>query len=394
MSTAPAAAPAAPAGGHLTAVAGPGVLTGSQTADELLQRALAAHGCTGELVRTRTAADFERAVRAAAAEGEPLVLPADATPFDDVLGAWDARAAVRSVVRVDVDARPHDPSAAVRRHVRSRGLGGLRFGVDAWHHHRTRPAATSAYGPHPDQRLELRLPRDAGSGPFPVAVLVHGGYWRSRWASDLMDAVAVDLADRGWAAVNVEYRRPDEHDWEATTADVAAALQAVAGLEAPLDLGRVVLLGHSAGGQLVVRLAADLAAGLAADLAASPAAPVRPALTVSLAGCLDLESIHDRHLSEGAVALALGGSPAQLPQVYAASSPLRRLPLGSPLAVVCCRGDDPDLLDASRRYAAAARAAGDDVAVLEEDGDHFSVVDPRTRVWQRTLDLVAARVPR
>ncbi|NAZ76714.1 alpha/beta hydrolase fold domain-containing protein, partial [Kineococcus sp. T13] len=357
---------------------------------------LAAHGCTGELVRTRTAAGFERAVRAAAAEGEPLVLPPDATPFDDVLDAWGARAAVRSVVRVDVDARAHDPSAAVRRHVRSRGLGGLRFGVDAWHHHRTRPAAATSYGPHPDQRLELRLPPGgddgAGTGPFPVAVLVHGGYWRSRWASDLMDAAAVDLADRGWAAVNVEYRRPDEHDWDATTADVAAALQALAGLHAPLDLERVVLLGHSAGGQLVVRLAADLAAGPTTE--PTTAGLVRPALTVSLAGCLDLEAIHERHLSEGAVALALGGSPAQLPHVYAASSPLRRLPLRSPVAVVCCRGDDPDLLDASRRYAAAARAAGDDVAVLEEDGDHSSVVDPRSRVWERTLELLTSRVRR
>ncbi|WP_432504552.1 alpha/beta hydrolase family protein [Kineococcus arenarius] len=267
-------------------------------------------------------------------------------------------------------------------------MDAFAFAVDTWFFARTAPATRHSYGIDPDQYAELRLP--GGSGPFPVAVLVHGGYWRSRWQADLMEAVAADLTARGYATWNVEYRRPDRHDWDATTADVAAALRALAGLDAPLDLQRVVLLGHSAGGQLVVRLAADVTA---ASTAAGACKPVRPALTVSLAGCLDLESIHDRHLSEGAVALALGGSPAELPQVYAASSPLRRLPIGSPVAVVCCRGDDPDLLDASRRYAAAARAAGDDVAVLEEDGDHFSVVDPRTRVWQRTLDLVTSRVP-
>ncbi|MFD2350938.1 alpha/beta hydrolase [Nonomuraea ferruginea] len=85
-------------------------------------------------------------------------------------------------------------------------------------------------------------------GPSPVVVLVHGGYWRSVWAADLMEALCADLTARGFAVWNLEYRRPDLHGWDATTADVAAGMEALTRLDAPLDLGRLAVAGHSAGG--------------------------------------------------------------------------------------------------------------------------------------------------
>ncbi|WP_432563463.1 alpha/beta hydrolase family protein [Kineococcus sp. SYSU DK003] len=358
----------------VTAVAAPGVLAGSRTGREVFEAALAVRGLAGDLVLTSGPQEFAAAVRAAAADGEFLLLPGDDTPADELLARVQAPAGT-TVVRVDLDAREPDPSRSVRRHIRWRGMEGLRFAVDDWHFHRTAPGTRYAYGDHPDQYAFLHLP--TGEGPFPVAVLVHGGYWRSRWENDLSHATAVDLTARGFAVWNVEYRRPDRHDWTATTADVEAAFEALGRVDAPLDLDRVVTLGHSAGGQLVVRLAADRVS-----------ASLRPALTVSLAGCLDLHSVHARGLSEHAVAAALGGTPEELPEVYAASSPLSRLPIGLPVAVVCCRGDDPDLLDASRRFADAARAAGDDVAVLEDEGHHFSVIDPASGVWPRIVALL------
>lgn len=366
----------------LRAVAAPGVLAGSVTGRETFEAALAARGIEGDLLLSADEEDFAAHLRRAAAGGELLLLTGDDTPADDLLDGLLPRLDAR-VVRVDLDPRAPDRSRCVRRHVRHRGTGGLRSAVDDWFFHATAPAERHPYGPDPDQHGELRLP--PGPGPSPVAVLVHGGYWRSRWDVDTTTALAVDLTARGFATWNVEYRRPDRHGWDATTADVDAALSALTDLAAAgaaLDLGRVVLLGHSAGGQLVTRLAADRAAG----------AGVRPALTVSLAGCLDLHSIHARGLSEHAVAAALGGTPRERPEAYAASSPLARLPVGSPLAVVCCRGDDPDLLDASRRFAAAAVTAGDDVVVVEEEGDHFSVIDPGTRVWAEVVAAVRARL--
>src|SRR4051794_41825759 len=62
------------------------------------------------------------------------------------------------------------------------------------------------YGDHFHQFADLLLPRDA-DGPLPVAVLLHPGFWREQYSLDIADALARDLAARGWAAWNVEYRR-------------------------------------------------------------------------------------------------------------------------------------------------------------------------------------------
>lgn len=359
----------------LTAVLAPGVLTGSSTAEDVFDRAAARRGLQGRFVRTSDQAAFEAAVRTAAEDGELLLLPVSGSPVGDLLTRC---APSTTAVRVDADVAEHDASAGVRRHVRHRGLAGLGFAVESWWVHRTRPATVHRYGPDRDQWAELRLPE--GPGPFPVVALLHGGFWRSNWDADTLDGIAVDLAARGFASWNVEYRRPDRCGWEATTADVAAAIDHVATVDAPLDLDRLAVVGHSAGGQLAVRLAADL--------------PVPPRLTVSLAGCLDLGTVHSRDLSAGAAALALGGPPEDLPDRWAASDPIRRLPVGAPLAVVWGRGEDPDLLDVSRRFAAAATAAGDDVVALEGDGDHYTVIDPGSAVWGRVVELVASRVHR
>jgi acetyl esterase/lipase len=244
---------------------------------------------------------------------------------------------------------------------------------------------THAYGPDPDQRADLRLPPGVSpAAGHPVAVLVHGGYWRSRWRADLMDAMAVDLTARGLATWNVEYRRPDVHGWDATTADVAAALRALADVDARVDLTRVATLGHSAGGQLVTRLAADVGG--------DRSAAVRPALTVSLAGVLDLVAGDRRGVGGGAVPAALGGHADELPDVYRASSPAQRLPIGLPVGVVLAYDDDPILLDMGRSFAAAARAAGDDVALLEGEGDHFALIDPGAAIWPRVVALVESRI--
>src|SRR4051812_50131212 len=61
------------------------------------------------------------------------------------------------------------------------------------------------YGAHFHQFADLHLP--SGAGPFPVAVLLHGGFWREQHSLDLDDPLARDLARRGWAAWNAEYRR-------------------------------------------------------------------------------------------------------------------------------------------------------------------------------------------
>lgn len=283
----------------------------------------------------------------------------------------------------------------VGTHLHGRGIWGLTWAIRHAVHRLRRPAHRIAYGDHPDQWAEMRPPYGVvGQAPAtmppyetngqiptavatredgeqaPTVVLLHGGFWRSIWGADLMDALAIDLAERGFAAWNLEYRRPDLHGWDATTEDVARGVA----LAAQSARGPLVVIGHSAGGQLALRAAAD---------------DRRVTLAVSLAGVLDLAEGDRRHMSSGAVAVALGGSAAEVPGAYRRSGPLERLPLGVPQLIVQGGGDDLDLVDFGRRYARAAQEAGDQVTYLEMSGDHFDVIDPASPIWRATAGAVA-----
>ncbi|MGE3257614.1 alpha/beta hydrolase family protein [Pseudonocardia sp.] len=244
------------------------------------------------------------------------------------------------------------------------------------------------YGPDASQFGELTLP--AGAGPVPVVVVVHGGFWRARHGLELGRPLAADLAGRGYAAWNVEYRRVGNGGgWPATVEDVAAAVDLLAGpgqdaAVGRLDLDRVVAVGHSAGGHLAAWLAAR--PGLPAG---TPGAAPRVRLrgVVSQAGVLDLVDAAERGVGRGAVTAFLGGLPAEVPDRYALASPAARVPLGVP--VVAVHGDaDPNVpLRQSERFVAAARAAGDPAELVRLPGtDHFAVIDPGTAAWRACRD--------
>lgn len=257
------------------------------------------------------------------------------------------------------------------------------------------PPVTLRYGPDASQRVGLHLPAGPATG-LPVAVIVHGGFWKALYGDSLGTPLAVDLANRGWAAWNVEYRRVGNGGgWPATLTDVAAAIDALAaaGQDAAggrLDLDRVVAIGHSAGGHLAVWAAArpSLPAG------APGAAPrVRLAGAVSQAGVVDLAFGAAESLGGGAVAALLGGQPADLPERYALASPYERLPLGVPVALVHGTADRAVPISQSDRYAAAARAAGDPVTLDRLVGvDHFAHLDPGSEAWITCRTRAAAMV--
>ena len=145
------------------------------------------------------------------------------------------------------------------------------------------------YGDGPDQEADLLLPD--GDGPHRLAVLLHGGFWRAPFKREIMAALAVDLAARGWATWNVEYRRVGAGGGvPQTIEDVRAALDAL-----PEGFERVVLIGHSAGGQLALCVAGV----------------PRVAAVVSLAGVCDLETGARERIGEGAVLEFLGGTPEE-----------------------------------------------------------------------------------
>jgi acetyl esterase/lipase len=157
-----------------------------------------------------------------------------------------------------------------------------------------------------------------------------------------------------------------------------------------LDLHKVAVVGHSAGGQLAIWVAArpTLPAGSAG---ASPSVVVRG--VVSQAGVLDLIGGYAEWLSNGAVADVLGGSPAELPDRYAAASPLELVPLGVPTTLVHGDADDAVPIGQSERYAAAAEAAGDEVDFIRLPGvDHFALIDPASTAWAICRDAALGYV--
>jgi acetyl esterase/lipase len=239
-----------------------------------------------------------------------------------------------------------------------------------------------AYAAGAGQLCELFLP--SGTGPHAVVVVVHGGFWRARYDRSLMTDLCVDLATHGLAAWNVEYRRVGGGGgWPHTFLDVAAAADALATLDAPLDLKRVLAVGHSAGGQLAFWLAArpTLPAGTPG---AAPRMPI--AAAVSQAGVLDLGLAASLAPSDEPTR-ALLGDPRRCAHIYEVASPRERLPLRIPQLVLHGDRDSAVSLEIARSYAEAAMAAGDpcELRVLHDTG-HFEHIDPGTEAWRIARD--------
>jgi acetyl esterase/lipase len=246
------------------------------------------------------------------------------------------------------------------------------------------PPRTVRYGAHPSQHADLHLP--AGSADrLPVAVVVHGGFWRATYGYRLGTPLAADLAARGWAAWNLEYRRVgDGGGWPATFEDVAAGIDALAGpgqqaATGRLDLGRVVAVGHSAGGHLAL-----WAGGRPRLPSGSIGAEPRIRLTgvVSQAGVADLVHAAEHLLGAGAAVALLGGSPAEQPERYRLASPTALVPVGVPVALVHGEDDQVVPIAQSERFAAAAARAGDRVTLTRLSGiGHFELIDPTSTAW-------------
>ena len=235
-----------------------------------------------------------------------------------------------------------------------------------------------SYGELRDQFGELTRP-DSGSDPWPVAVLIHGGFWRERYSLRLEDRLVADLAGRGWAVWNLEYRRVGRRSrggWPATFEDVAAGIDHLADLDEPLDLDRVIAIGHSAGGHLAL-------------WAAGRPSRVRLSAAVSQAGLLDLREAARRNLSDGAVRELLGGSPEERPDRYDAASPIELLPLDGPTLLVHGADDEVVPPDISRAYARRATHACE---LVELPGvGHMEHLDPDTAAWRQVTAWLEAR---
>jgi len=258
------------------------------------------------------------------------------------------------------------------------------------------PGIRIAYGPGPQHFGDLRIP--ARPGPHPVVVVVHGGWWRSvvdlTYAGHMAEALTAD----GYATWNIEYRRIGQPGggFPGTLDDVTAAVGALRSFATgyDLDLNRIVVTGHSAGGHIAAWLAARATRSEIDGFGAIP----RLAGAVPVAGVLDLDRTSELRVGrDGMVPVHdfLGGAFDAVPERYALASPARLLPVGIPVVVLHGDADDSVPLELSQRYVERARAAGDPVEFVVLSGvDHLEPFNPATPAGAAVRSAIRSLISR
>jgi acetyl esterase/lipase len=237
------------------------------------------------------------------------------------------------------------------------------------------------YGADAQQFIEVRLPRS--SGIHAGIINIHGGYWRARYDLAHAGHLCEALRGAGVATFNVEYRRVGNKGggWPGTFDDIRAAYRFVQQQAARfrLDAERLVVMGHSSGGQLAVCLAAHEAS---------------LKRVISLAGVLDLKKAYALHLSNDAVVEFLGGKPEAVPEHYREADPME---LAIPQArqwILCGKDDDVVPPEFSREYVRYKTSAKKENAELVEiaGAGHFELIDPSSEAFARVRSTVMAAV--
>lgn len=242
---------------------------------------------------------------------------------------------------------------------------------------RTPPKADKRleYGSDENQFIDLRLPK--GKEPHALAINIHGGFWRAKYDLTHNGHLCAALTAKGLATANVEYRRVGNMGggWPGSFADLRAAYQFLLqnGRTYGYDVRRMIAVGHSAGGQLALCLAAH-ESGLKA--------------AISLAGVVDLRRAYALHLSNNAVVEFLGGTPAEVADHYREADPMN-LGIAAQQWLVHGASDDTVPPAFSRDYVAAKQKTKEDVHLVEIAGaGHFDVVDPQSAAWREVETVV------
>lgn len=239
------------------------------------------------------------------------------------------------------------------------------------------PDERVAYGDDPNQFFEVRLPRS--KPPHPALLNIHGGFWRAKYDLTHAGHLCETLRNEGLATFNLEYRRVGNAGggWPETFDDIRAAYRFIQQSRSrfQIELATFVAMGHSAGGQLALCLAAH-----------------EPSLrrVISLAGVVDLKKALTLHLSNGAVAEFLGGKPETVPDHYREADPME---LSIPRArqwLIHGSNDEVVPPEFSRDYVAHKKKTGEPVELLEiPNVGHFDLIDPSTEAFKKIKRVLA-----
>ncbi|HEY1678618.1 MAG TPA: alpha/beta hydrolase [Candidatus Sulfotelmatobacter sp.] len=244
--------------------------------------------------------------------------------------------------------------------------------------------ARVGYGSDPNQFVDLRLPaKSAGvRRPVPLVINIHGGFWRAKYNLDHAGHLCAALTAKGVATANLEYRRVGNEGggWPGTFEDARTAFRFLKqnaqahGFKAD----KFIVIGHSAGGQLALCLAAH-----ETDVTG----------VVSLAGVVDLQRAYELHLSNDAVVEFLHGTPVEVPDHYREADPMKLTIAHAQQWLIHGQEDDTVPPAFSRDYVAAKQqrtaSQKEDVHLLEiSGGGHFDLIDPQSAAWKRVEETV------
>lgn len=189
--------------------------------------------------------------------------------------------------------------------------------------------------------------------------MIHGGFWRPEYDRTHTAPLCAAIADAGWTIATIEYRRiPGRPD--VTVDDVRAALVAVPTLTTHHN-GRIILIGHSAGGHLCLHAAASHAS---------------PAFigVIALAPAADLQLVERLNLDDGAARDFLGVAAAERPDL----DPAQQSDIHVPTVIIHGIEDVIVPIAVSRAYVDAHPTTG--LRSIERCG-HFALIDPRSDAW-------------
>ena len=234
------------------------------------------------------------------------------------------------------------------------------------------PDAVLRYADHAAGVVDVHLGGEEGA-PRPLVVNVHGGFWRKKYDRRHARPLANALAAQGFVVAMPEYRR-GRGSWRAASEDVDAAVALLPGLLAGIGIETTTttLLGHSAGGHLVLWLANQ---------------PHPVERVVALAPVGNLRKAVEYEMGSGAVVDFIGGTPDELPEVYDAMDPATRMRQRPSADVVVVHGDRDDDVPVESSRGLARRFAWLDYRELA-GADHFDLIDPLSRAWPPVLAAV------
>lgn len=230
------------------------------------------------------------------------------------------------------------------------------------------------YGDENDQHITLGMP--TGRVPRAAAALVHGGYWRERFTSSLMSPVEEMLLAAGWMTINIEYRRGPDNPWPIPSDDVGDALSTAAKIADDSGVGgRLVSIGHSVGGQLVLLNHRSVDA------------------VVALAPVTDTARVYTEGLGDDAAQEYFQTSPTSHPNLYRAASPISTSPPTVPTLIVQGMLDDRVPPQHTESYLRAVDARSR-IEVLHSSGaGHIDLIDPDAEHWKSTVKWMSSAVP-